>query len=585
MTSPGAQRETADCVVLGGGPAGSTFASTLTKYAPGLRTILLERERFPRWQIGESTVAPVNRIFTELDLLESLESGDFVSKAGGTMVWGPHRRPWSVDYLEVDHHGGPGGEIDIRGHDYSPVLGPGVHTDEPLRSFNVLRSRFDELLLNRSKAGGVEVREGTLAHTIDSSRAGDTHVVRWRDDKGRSGEIETPFVLDACGRRSPLTRGRRVRDLDMANFSVFGYLSGARRRVSVHGKHDRAVIFVCTVPDGWIWYIPVDRDLISVGLVTSLDHARTRLRDRDPEGLLLDTLAACEELRDHVADATLRADILGGGARVRSCQDWASWAASPVGPGWAAAGDAAAFVDPIVPVGVSLAIQSGHRAAYTLLTQHRRPSLDADALWRAYANYQLGEAGAFDRLARFFYGNNRAMQSPWWLARPKTGLGLDSERYTMLSASSFFPVSSLAYGVTAPLIMGLTGTQANLMPIYRELGLPPPDRLRDFRMATRGPFELALCTGYPTERRGELACRHDLVTSDPQLYHRMNAVPADIDPRFSALVDAMAQHSEVESFLAVAPELLEGPQELGRASAAEIVQIAALKGFIELRPR
>src|SRR5205085_3073815 len=131
----------------------------------------------------------------------------------------------------------------------------------------------------------------------------------------------------------------------------------------------------------------------------------------DVEAFYWEMIRACPEVAALLEGAEIRDDVLPGGKRVGVTRDWSSWAPDPVGDGWASAGDAAVFVDPILSTGVTLAVQSGHRAAYTLSTAHARPELDERALWRAYADYARGEAGSFLRLARYFYGNNSAAES------------------------------------------------------------------------------------------------------------------------------------------------------------------------------
>ena len=95
------RRETRDCVVLGGGPAGATFAGILRKYAPNVSVTVLERDRFPRWRIGESTIPVANAVFRDLEVLDQLERSTFVKKMGITFVWGRDRNPWDADFLEV----------------------------------------------------------------------------------------------------------------------------------------------------------------------------------------------------------------------------------------------------------------------------------------------------------------------------------------------------------------------------------------------------------------------------------------------------------------------------------------------------
>ena len=93
--------ETCDCVVIGGGPAGSTFAAIAKKYAPEARVVLLEKERFPRWHIGESTIPAANGVFKDLGVYDALLASDFVKKMGVTFVWGQDRTPWHADSLTL----------------------------------------------------------------------------------------------------------------------------------------------------------------------------------------------------------------------------------------------------------------------------------------------------------------------------------------------------------------------------------------------------------------------------------------------------------------------------------------------------
>ncbi len=126
---------------------------------------MLEKEHFPRWQIGESVVPLVNAQLKELGLFERVLSANFVKKIGNVVVWGPSRTPWSPDFLALDGIGaGEGRPIDIPGFDYRPLAGSGLPLDEPVTSFNVRRAEFDKLLLDRARELGAEVLEGTRAH-------------------------------------------------------------------------------------------------------------------------------------------------------------------------------------------------------------------------------------------------------------------------------------------------------------------------------------------------------------------------------------------------------------------------------------
>jgi flavin-dependent dehydrogenase len=600
---------TSDVVVLGGGPAGSAFAGIVKKYAPGLRVTLLEKARFPRYHIGESTIPVANTVFRDLEVHERLAASGAIKKIGITFVWGADRTPWNADYLILRDRPGarpeqapgqpPGQPIDIVGQDFAG-LGRAPQA-EPFTAFNVRRDQFDALLLDQARAFGAAVHEGVRATAVapldaaGSARAGSASRVSWQDESGRQGSIETDFVLDATGLSSLMTRDQRQRDPRMNNFAVYGYFANAGWKVTYNGSRSHTTVFICSIPCGWIWYFPIAEDVMSVGVVTHRDHFRDRLAGIDLERFYREMIADCPEVSDLLAGARLREDVLPGGGRVRASQDWSSWAEMPVGPGWAAAGDAAMFVDPILSSGVTLALQSGHRAAYTLLTARARPQATADAepaqLWRAYADYIRGEAGAFLKLARFFYGNNRAAESWWWeahrLINADGRLDIDPRRAFTMATAGFFPVPrALSLEIVGPLIAGAVGTTADLRHVHEHSGVPDADALDDLRIEPLARFRLALRTephaGAPP---GQLRVFHDLVSDDPAFFHRLAVAPTEISPALAPLVDAVPRHATVRSLKAASPALVPAgtaPAATIERLAAQIVRVAAIKGFVKL---
>ncbi|HWN69997.1 MAG TPA: tryptophan 7-halogenase, partial [Haliangium sp.] len=343
---------TSDVVVLGGGPAGSAFAGTVKKYAPGLRVTLLEKARFPRYHIGESTIPVANTVFRDLEVHERLAASGAIKKIGITFVWGADRTPWNADYLILRQPAGapldrtpdpasghpgasfpaqpPGQPIDIVGQDFAG-LGRAPQA-EPFTAFNVRRDQFDALLLDQARAFGVAVHEGvraTAVARIDAARTGTASRVSWQDESGRQGVIETDFVLDASGLSSLITRDQRQRDPRMNNFAVYGYFASAGWKVTYNGSRSHTTVFICSIPWGWIWYFPIAEDVMSVGVVTHRDHFRDRLSGIDLERFYRDMIADCPEVSGLLRSARLREDILPGGGRVRASQDWSSWAEMP----------------------------------------------------------------------------------------------------------------------------------------------------------------------------------------------------------------------------------------------------------------
>ncbi|MCB9526855.1 MAG: tryptophan 7-halogenase [Myxococcales bacterium] len=583
--------EKRDCVVIGGGPAGSTFAAIVAKYAPDVSVTLLERAHHPRYHIGESTIPVINGVFHELELFDTLYDGRFVRKMGVTFVWGADRQPWDADYLEIEKYESDGAQvINVVGQDFSELMRREMRRDIPLTSINVRRAEFDHLLIQQAAKFGAEVREGVEATAIHYDADGAVAGVSWRDEAGAEGRIEAPFVLDASGLRAMLTRGKRVYDAGLANFAVNGYLRGADWKVLFRGRQDASTVFIVTVPQGWIWYIPVAPDIMSVGAVTNTAHFKDRLREVDLETFFWEMVRQAPEIAPLIANAALRDDVIPGGKRVTAHRDWSGWAESPIGPGFAAAGDAAIFIDPVLSSGVTLAVQSGHRAAYTFMTARERPA-ERDALWRAYADYIRGEAGSYLQLARFYYGNNRAAESWWWQAQRLVNqsgrLDLsDRSAFTMATAGFFPHPRAISVEIMAPLIRGLTGAEADLFNIYHDDGVGELDGLLDAEIRVRTPFRLALrAEADPKVCPGRLSTFHDLVADDFAFAHRYAAAPCKIAPSLGPVVEAIPRFSRVADLVEAAPGLLPpgfAPAADIRRSTLVILRNAAKKGFVEL---
>ncbi|HET7540547.1 MAG TPA: NAD(P)/FAD-dependent oxidoreductase [Polyangiaceae bacterium] len=580
-----------DCLVLGGGPAGSTFAATLLRHAPGAKVTILEQARFPRWQVGESIVPLINAQLHELGLFERVLKAEFVKKIGNVVVWGPSRVPWSPDFLSLgEMQARDSRALDIPGFDYRPLAGSGLPLDQPVVSFNVRRDQFDALLLTRARELGACVLEGTRATRIERSAGGRVESVSFLSDSGKKGEFRPSFVVDACGLGSPLTRGQRFRDPALKHCAIIGYLRGARWKASYRERApegERAAVFVLSVARGWIWYIPLENDLISVGLVTDAAELEARPKQTALEELLLAELDAAPELKEVVRGARLCDDILPNRARVRTCQQWSSFVDTPIGPNWVAVGDAAMFVDPIIPSGVGFAMQSGHRAAYSCLTAHSRADVPAERIWEAYAWYVRGEYGAMSQLAHFMYANNRALDSRFWRRPALEPWRLHLPAECTLSACDFFPLpKAFGWRVVAPLLSGIAGGQRGaLEQVYENDGLPKD--LSGMALEVRAPLELALRSDYPTDgaRNGRLRLYRDVVTRERDFYHRLAIEAADIPERLAPLVAALHLHRDVDSLLDAAPELLSARASERPAvehATHELLRIVARRGFIRV---
>jgi halogenation protein CepH len=263
-----------DVIVIGGGPAGSTAAGFLAQ--TGARVLLCEKERFPRYHIGESLLSATLPILEALGALPAIESAGFVRKPGGTFVWGRSGEPWSFFFRED-----PGG----RPH-----------------AFHVVRSQFDEILLRHAAGLGVEVREGCAVREIAHDGEARRSVVRFAAESGHEARAEASFVIDASGQSALLGRRDALREFNpfFKNLAVFGYFENATALDGAVAGNILSAAFA----DGWFWFIPLHDGTTSVGAV--VDARRfADLAAGDPDGLYRRLVAACAPIAERLAGARL----------------------------------------------------------------------------------------------------------------------------------------------------------------------------------------------------------------------------------------------------------------------------------------
>jgi halogenation protein CepH len=365
-----------DVVVIGGGPAGAVSATLLAD--AGHRVTVLERERFPRYHIGESLLSATLPILDAIGATPAIERHGFLRKPGGTFLWGRQREPWSFFFRED-----PGG----RPHAYQ-----------------VVRAEFDQLLLENARAHGAEVREEHAVVAVESD--GDRPVVRARDVHGAELRLAPRFVVDASGQAAVIGRARGLRRFDefFKNLAVFGYFRDAERLPGELANHILSAAFA----DGWFWYIPLHDGTMSVGAV--VDARRWRdVAGSDPEGTYRGLIARCPAIAERLARAALVSPV-------RIIRDYSYTSMRFGGPGFLLAGDAACFIDPVFSTGVHLACLAGFLGARAVDAVLAGATPEAEAI----ARYEAAYRGAFERYLRFlyfFYDHNEDPDSYFWTAR------------------------------------------------------------------------------------------------------------------------------------------------------------------------
>jgi flavin-dependent dehydrogenase len=351
--------EKTQVVVIGGGPAGSTAAAILA--LAGIRCILLEKERFPRFHIGESLMTETYWVLQKIGVLDRLKASEFPRK-------------YSVQFFSAS--GKPSKPFYFR--DHAP--------HESSVTWQVERSEFDRLLLENAASRGAEVRMGAKVEKVlfeggapSPPASGPTagHAegratgVRGTYSDGREFRISCDVVVDASGLGSILARqlGFARKDPKLDKAAVYAHFEGARRDPGI----DEGATLVISTKDhrGWFWYIPLSRDRVSVGVVAS---ARDLLKDRgSPEKVLEAEIAECSAVRDRLARARRISPV-----RVTGDYTWRSTRCA--GDGYVLIGDAFGFIDPIYSSGVLLALKSGELAAEAITQAFKAGDLSASRL-------------------------------------------------------------------------------------------------------------------------------------------------------------------------------------------------------------
>jgi len=365
-----------DVVIIGGGPAGAVAAALLAD--AGHRVVVLERERFPRYHIGESLLSATLPILEAVGALPAIERHGFLRKPGGTFLWGRQREPWSFWFRE-----------DPGGRPYA---------------FQVVRAEFDQLLLDNARAHGAEVREEHAVTAVDTS--GPTPIVHVTAVDGSVLRLTPRLVIDASGQSALIGRTLGLRQFNdfFKNLAVFGYFRDAERLPGELANHILSAAFA----DGWFWYIPLHDGTMSVGAVVDA-HRWREITLRDPERTYRELIAGCPAVADRLRRATLVSEV-------RIIRDYSYSSIRFGGPGYLLAGDAACFIDPVFSTGVHLACLAGYLAAGATdaVLCGSRPETEA------LVQYEDAYRGAFERYLRFlyfFYDHNEDASSYFWTAR------------------------------------------------------------------------------------------------------------------------------------------------------------------------
>lgn len=313
-----------EAIIIGAGPSGASSAAILAEY--GHRVLVLEREKFPRYHIGESLIPFTFQPLQRLGMIPKLKQSHFVKKYSVTFVQpdGARSQPFYF-FNRYDR-------------------------DTVAQTWQVLRSEFDQMMLDNAREKGAEVREETTVNRL-LTEAGRVVGVEATDKSGRTYQVRAPITLDCSGKEAFASNrnGWRLRDPYLNKIAVWTYYKDSKRGEGID-EGDTTVAFV---PDkGWFWHIPQHNRMTSVGVVAEGKYL-TRGGVKDPREIFQREVAENAWIQDRLSTGHSTGEYYITSEYSRHSRYCAA-------PGLVLVGDAFAFLDPVFSSGIMLALKSGH---------------------------------------------------------------------------------------------------------------------------------------------------------------------------------------------------------------------------------
>ena len=365
------QEQAYDVIVIGGGPAGSTVATLVAQQ--GYRVLLLERDSNPRFKVGESLIPASYWTFERLGMLEKLKASHFPKKYSVQFYSQSGKASAPFYFYENDPH-------------------------ESSMTWQVLRSEFDDMLLENALEKGVEIRRGVSVHSVlfEKDRAVG---VRTRSTNRGSVDLHGKVIADSTGQSALISRRLKINDTEpeLRKASIYTHFEGGIRD---EGINEGATLILHTEnKDSWFWYIPLPYNRVSVGVVGSIDYL---LQDRRSDGDQLDAEAIFNAELEKCPALKWRIDNAKQLFPVKTTKDFSYRAQQIAGNGWVLVGDAFGFLDPVYSTGLFLALKSGEMAADAINDALESGDLSGERLGQFGTEFVKGME-SFRKLVYAFY--------------------------------------------------------------------------------------------------------------------------------------------------------------------------------------
>ncbi|MBT7609534.1 MAG: FAD-dependent oxidoreductase [Bacteriovoracaceae bacterium] len=443
-----------DALIIGGGPSGSTVGILLAK--AGLKVLIFEESKFPRFHVGESLLPATNHLFKRLGIFDKIKK-DFPIKPGGKWNFGDKTILGNFAWADQDNP--------FQDHAYG---------------FLVERSKFDKILLDDARKHGADVWEETKVIEVLRDKFDVEGLVVQR--KGEEPvTIASRMVFDCSGQNCVIPRALKLRrPTDIRRMSVYAHFKC--KAVELRAKENWFVGSM--IENGWFWIIPIDDEKISIGMVLPVEEFQ-KVKS-SPEQFLKE----CIDQNDFIQRSLNHKPILLGKVHVNGSMGHTS--EQLVGPGWALVGDSAYFIDPCYSSGVHLAMISGEKAADAFIEARKKNHVDLfSKLGRKYEQEMRTHERVVTKFVKMFY---MATKNPLirWLV-PRANNSYLTRKFTNFTGGDFTRVRWLVN------MIYVVHQILNILPIKNKVN------------SLRGADLNGIATGKWVESNTEIAMKEEMV--------------------------------------------------------------------------